>query len=267
MNDRIRLRFFAAVFAVAAALAVNLALRIASLPDISVLERIAAGESDIPVTDLTGKVLFTYTEAVVNDGTNVPLKAVSDELIAATIVTEDRSFFSNPGFSVTSIVRAAIQNLILRRTYSGASTITQQVVRNMLLPPATRYERSLSRKAEEILLAAVITIRYDKEMILDLYLNEIYYGQNAIGVEKAAEIYFGKHASDLDLREAAYIAGLPQAPNYYGIDLAAGLQRQRSVLTAIERAVRKDGCIPLESGSEPRKYCPSQEVLDRALGR
>ena len=267
MSEKRRHRIFIAFFALAASFGLMLLFRILLMPDISVLERIAAGEINVPVRDLCGKELFIYTAPVYGERKTVPLDQIADELIAATIAAEDRSFFTNPGFSVKSIVRAAAQNLILRTTYSGASTITQQVVKNILLPPDIRYERSLSRKAEEILLAAAVTSRYSKEMILSLYLNEIYYGQNAVGVENAAEIYFGKHASDLNLEEAAFIAGLPQAPNYYGIDTDAGAGRQRGVLLAVEQTIRDDGCIPLESGRDPKKYCPPREELDRALGR
>ena len=105
----------------------------------------------------------------------------------------------------------------------------------------------------------------DKETILTLYLNEIYYGRYACGVEKAAEVYFGKHASELDLSEAAFIAGLPQAPNYYGNDPAAGARRQREVLRIAERETRDGRCITLGSGKNPRQYCPGRDAIELAL--
>ena len=198
-----------------------------SLPDISALDRIISGDSEIPVRNLAGNLRF----------------------------------FSNPGFSPAAILRAFIQNLILRRTFSGASTITQQVVRNILLSPEERFERSIGRKVKEILLAALMTQRYDKETILTVYLNEMYYGQNATGVEKAAQVYFGKHASEIDLPEAAFIAGLPQAPNYYGYNKNAGQNRQREVLRMLERAIREDRCIQISSGKDPKTFCPTHEEI------
>lgn len=231
------------------------------LPDISALDRVTAGDSLIPVRNLAGDLIYTYRSPVYGEQTSVTLDEISDELIALTISTEDNRFFTNPGFSPAAILRAFIQNLILRRTFSGASTITQQVVRNILLSPDERFDRSIGRKTKEILLAALVTLRYDKETILTIYLNEMYYGQDATGVGKAAEVYFGKQASELDLSEAAFIAGLPQAPNYYGYDKKAGQNRQREVLRMLERAIREDRCIQISGGREPKTFCPSQEEI------
>ena len=227
-----------------------------SVPDISALERIADGEPDVPIKTLSGRELFVYHSPQYGEKIPLSLSEISDEMIALTITTEDSRFFNNLGFSPAAIVRAVLQNLHLRKTYSGASTITQQVVRNILFPEDVRFERSFTRKALEIFLSAGVTFCYDKETILSLYLNEIYYGRNATGVGKAAEIYFGKPASELDLLEAAFIAGLPQAPNYYGNNHTAGEIRQQEVLRIFERAIGREGCIPLESGREPRCFCP-----------
>ena len=224
-------------------------------PDLSVFGRLAAGETDVPVKNLAGQTIFVYHSPQYGEKINVSLSDVSDEMIALTLSTEDSRFFTNPGFSPASIFRAVLQNLHLRNTYSGASTITQQLVRNILFPESVRFERSFFRKSMEIYLAAAVTLRYDKETILTLYLNEIYYGRYATGVEKAAEVYFGKHASDLDLEEAAFIAGLPQAPNYYGNDPEAGARRQREVLWILNRIFEEDRCIQLSSGPDPRFYC------------
>lgn len=236
------------------------------LPDIRALDHVIAGESETPVMTLSGRLSHIYRSPTYGEQTRVSLSGISDELIALTITTEDSRFFSNPGFSPAAILRAVIQNLILRQTYSGASTITQQIVRNILLSEQERFERSITRKAKEILLAAAVNLRYDKETILTLYLNEIYYGRNATGVEKAAEIYFGKHASEIGLQEAAFIAGLPQAPNYYGYDETAGRIRQQEVLRLLERVIREDRCIRLSSGREPRTYCPMLESITAAQG-
>ena len=236
---------------------------IGTLPDISVLQPIADGEAAVPIRNLNGALIYEYHSPTYGTKVQVPLSRISDALIAVTIATEDRTFFTNPGFSLRAIIRAFASNLMLRQTYSGASTITQQVVKNILLSPEERYERSLSRKAKEILLAAAVTLRYDKETILSLYLNEIYYGRNATGAEQASLTYFNKHASELSLEEAAFIAGLPQAPNYYGNDPEAGQTRQREVLWYTDRFLRKDGCIPVSGGKNPRLYCTQDNAENR----
>lgn len=245
-----------AAFAVFFVLFFCIALR--TLPDISALKEISEGAADVPIKNLLGQVFFVYHSPQYGEKIQIPLSDVSDEMIALTITTEDNSFFSNPGFSPAAISRAVLQNLHLRQTYSGASTITQQIVRNILFPESVRFERSFSRKALEIYLSVAVTFCYDKEMILSLYLNEIYYGKNATGVEKAAEVYFGKHASELDLTEAAFLAGLPQAPNYYGNDPEAGDRRQWEVLRIFDRAVSREGCIQLETGTDRREFCPDR---------
>ena len=242
----------------------KLSQAITSLPDISALSQIAAGQEITPIYDLRGNLIYEYHSPTYGEKKPVPLSEISDEMIALTITTEDSRFFTNPGFSPAAILRAIMQNFHLRETYSGASTITQQIVKNVLLPPDERYVRSITRKIKEILLAAMITAKYDKEMILSIYLNDIYYGHGATGVEKAAEIYFGKHASELDLAEAAFISGLPQAPNYYGIDYDAGSRRRRETLNILERMIRVYRCIPVESGSDPGMYCPTQEDIRKA---
>ena len=265
-NKRIPLICGGIVFIAAfAAFAAFLIYGLVSVPDISVLGKIASGEKDVPVTNLLGQEFFVYHSPQYGENIPVQLSDISDEMIAMTIATEDSRFFTNPGFSPAAILRAVLQNLHFRQTYSGASTITQQLVKNILIPEDKRFERSLSRKAMEIYLAAAVTSCYDKETILTLYLNEIYYGRYACGVEKAAEVYFGKHASELDLSEAAFIAGLPQAPNYYGNDPAAGARRQREVLRIAERETRDGRCIPLGSGKNARQYCPGRDAIELAL--
>ena len=256
-----RLLAAASAFAVLWMIGLVLIRPILMLPDISVLGQVADGGGEIPVRTLSGRLSHIYSTPTYGEQTRVSLDEISDELIALTLTTEDSTFFSNPGFSPSAILRAVIQNLILRRTYSGASTITQQIVRNILMPENERFDRSIARKGKEILLAVLVNLRYDKETILTLYLNEIYYGRNATGAEKAAEVYFGKHASEVTLPEAAFIAGLPQAPNYYGYDAGAGSSRQREVLWLLSRAVRDEKCIRLGSGNDPRTYCPDPEVI------
>lgn len=128
----------------------------------------------------------------------------------ATISIEDKDFYKHQGFSFTGIVRA-IFNTIFKRQLQGGSTITQQLVKNALLT----QERTIRRKAQEIVLTVIVEGIYTKDQILEMYLNEIPYGGTAYGIEAASETYFNKPAKDLDLAEAALIAGLPQRPSTY----------------------------------------------------
>ncbi|MFW5748857.1 MAG: transglycosylase domain-containing protein, partial [Chloroflexota bacterium] len=164
------------------------------------------------IYDRNGQPLFE----VFKEGrrTNVPLAEMPEYLINATIAIEDDSFYSNIGIDVGATTVAFLQYLGAApdENTPGGSTITQQLVRNVLFDPEYRAERSVQRKAEEILLAIALTARKSKDEILELYLNEIYYGNLAYGVQAAAQIFFGKDVNDLTLGEAAMLAGLPQAP-------------------------------------------------------
>ncbi|NJK33431.1 MAG: hypothetical protein HC927_14080, partial [Deltaproteobacteria bacterium] len=142
----------------------------------------------------------------------IPIDQIPDVVKEATIAVEDDDFYTNPGFDPSSNLRAVRDYLREGRVVSGASTITQQLVRNVFFDPEYRAEQSIQRKLEEIALAAVLTQRYEKDYILELYLNEIYYGNLAYGIEAAARTYFGKRASELEVHEAALLAGLPQSP-------------------------------------------------------
>jgi membrane peptidoglycan carboxypeptidase len=147
----------------------------------------------------------------------------------ATIATEDASFFSNPGFDPLSIVRAGYDNLTKGHIISGASTITQQLVREYMLNPA---DKSLSRKAEEVILAAELTQKYPKSEILWYYLNSVPYGNLAYGAEAAAQQYFHEPVAKLDLAQSALLSGLPEAPSTYNPvnNLPAALSRMHYVL-------------------------------------
>lgn len=167
--------------------------------------------------------------------TPISLDDVPPHVIDATIATEDASFYENEGVDLTSIVRAArdyIRYGDLRG--GGASTITQQLIRNVLFTQEYRNERSLNRKLDEAILAYLLTRRMSKDEILELYLNEIYYGNLAYGIEAASQVYFGKSTGDLTLAEAAMLAGLPQSPATYDpLDpsrLPLAKQRQAAVL-------------------------------------
>lgn len=144
---------------------------------------------------------------------NVRYEDFPQVLINATIAIEDDTFWSNPGFEVEATLRAFFQFLSDRNTATGGSTITQQIVRNILFEPEYRAERSVQRKIEEIALAFLLTQQRSKEEIITLYLNEIFFGNLAYGAEAAARTFFDKSVNQLTLAEAALLAGLPQAPS------------------------------------------------------
>ncbi len=155
----------------------------------------------------------------------VPFKAMPELLPRAFVAAEDGRFFQHGGVDGWSVLRAMFNNIRSGRRSQGGSTITQQVARSLLLSP----EKTYSRKLREAILAYRIDSLLDKEDILYLYLNQIYLGDGAYGVEAAARTYFGKHVSELNLAEISLLAGLPQAPSRYSpfknFKLAKGRQR------------------------------------------
>jgi penicillin-binding protein 1A len=158
----------------------------------------------------------------------IPLSEMPDMLIKAFVAAEDSRFFEHEGIDLKSIIRAALKNYEAGEVVQGGSTITQQVTKVFLLTPEKSYER----KIREAILAYRIDQAFSKEEILHLYLNQIYLGHAAYGVEAAAQNYFGKSAKDLSLAECSILAGLPQAPSkytpYHHMDRAK--TRQRYVL-------------------------------------
>ncbi len=142
----------------------------------------------------------------------VPLDQMPPALINATVALEDDTFYNNPGIDVPATIRATLQFVGLMEGSSGGSTITQQLVRNIAFDFEYRAERSVRRKIEEILLALALNQRRSKDEILEMYLNEIYYGNLAYGAQAASQTFFAKDVSELTLGEAALLAGLPQAP-------------------------------------------------------
>ncbi|HMQ30181.1 MAG TPA: transglycosylase domain-containing protein [Chloroflexaceae bacterium] len=164
--------------------------------------------------------------------TPVPFEQIPQLLKDATIAVEDAGFYENPGVDVRGIIRAALQNYRSGEIVSGASTITMQLVRNILLDPEERSEQSYERKLREAILAYRVSREYGKDQILNIYLNEVYYGAQAYGVEAAAQAYFSKPVSELTPAEATLIAGLPQSPTTYNpfTDLPAARARQRVTL-------------------------------------
>lgn len=185
-----------------------------------------------------GSELFSRngeTIAVFSDGgknrASVKLAEISPWLIQATLATEDRQFYDHFGFDVKGMARAMFVNLKEMEKVQGASTLTQQLARNLYLS----HERTWSRKIKEAMYTAQLEMKYSKEDILQMYLNEIYYGHGAYGIETAAQMYFGKHAKDLDLAESAMLAGVPKGPTYYSPynHMKNAKDRQKTVLSAM----------------------------------
>ena len=159
----------------------------------------------------------------------VPLTEVPQHVVRAFVAAEDSAFFEHAGIDYPSILRAAWANFRAGgEIVQGASTITQQMVKGLLLSP----ERKLRRKVREIILARDIEQRLTKQEILYLYLNQIYFGHGAYGIREAARTYFGKEVGELSVSESAQLAGLPKAPSNYSPRLKPerAEQRRRYVL-------------------------------------
>jgi penicillin-binding protein 1A len=178
-----------------------------SLPSVTALETFQP---------LQGSVIYDDNDEVVTElhverRIFVPLAQIPKSLLDAVIATEDRRFYSHWGVDPIGIARALYQNYRLGRIAEGGSTITQQLTKLLFLTP----DKSLERKMKEAVLAIELERRYSKDRILEMYLNQIYFGQGAYGVEAAAKTYFGKSVSQLSVKEAAMLAGLPRAPSAY----------------------------------------------------
>lgn len=161
------------------------------------------------IYDRNGELLYDIFQN--QNRTPVKLVDVPDVVKKATISIEDKDFYKHGGFDVWGILRSFYRLIIHRRIEGGGSTLTQQLVKNALLTS----DQSVVRKLKELILAIQVERAYTKDQILEMYLNEIPYGGTAYGIESAANLYFGKHASELDLAEASLLAGLPQRPSVY----------------------------------------------------
>ncbi len=243
-----------------------------TLPSVDDLRQRSAQFETTRILDRNGNPLYEILDPNAGRRTYVKLIDISPYLVAATIATEDKDFYTHPGFDPLAILRAVWENINTGASSSGASTITQQLARALLLSPEERVQRSYMRKIREIILAAEITRRYDKDSILELYLNEIYYGNMAYGIEAASETYFGmaidgqvtelnpqgtqkngRLADDLNLAQASFLAGLPQSPAVYDIysDREATLGRHRDVLSLMYELSVNRNCITVSNAPQP----------------
>ena len=204
------------------------------------------------IMDRNGRLLYKIYED--ENRTLVPLEKIAPAMIYATIAIEDKNFYRHFGFDPEGIIRAALANR-QGKTIQGGSTITQQLVKNRLLSP----EKTIQRKLKELILAIAVERKFTKDQILEMYLNQVAYGGSTYGVEEAAWRYFGKHASELNLAEAALLAGLPQAPSVYspcGPNPELAYERQKEVL----KRMVEDGYITLEearqAANQPLNFKP-----------
>lgn len=232
----------------------------ATLPPVDDLKQRAAQFETTRILDREGNLLYEILDPQAGRRTYVPLDDISPYMVAAIVATEDSHFYSHPGFDAWAILRAFWQNYTEGEVVSGASTITQQIARNLLFSPEERARRTYRRKTREAMLAAEITRRYSKEEILELYLNQSYFGNLAYGVEAAAETYFNTTADKLTLAQASFLAGLIQAPSVYDVfsNREATLTRHRQVLSLMVDASQEQGCIFVSNAQSPICVSPEQ---------
>ena len=174
----------------------------------------------------------------------VPLNQIAPSLVQATIAVEDRKFYDHYGFDLKRLAMAVYVDIKHMDKVQGASTITQQLARSLYLTNDKTWER----KIREALLTIQLELNYSKEEILEMYLNQIYYGHSAYGAQAAAQTYFGKDAKDLTLAESALIAGVPKGPTYYSpyVDWDKAKNRQKIILDAMQR----EGYITAEQAEQ-----------------
>src|SRR5437016_2645451 len=172
-----------------------------------------------------------------------PLDKIPRQLVNALVAIEDSRFFEHRGLDFVGIARAAITNLASGKIRQGASTITQQLARSLFLSPRRDFER----KAKEALLALKMEQILGKEQILELYLNQIYFGHGAYGVQSAAHTYFGKDVGEITLPEAAYLAGLPKGPADYSPYHHPDASKKRQA-TVLRRMVEERFITPSDAG-------------------
>lgn len=215
------------------------------------------------IYDANNNVLAEFNDPREGARTSVPLTEISPWVLHATVATEDETFYENPGFSIYSILRAVYTNLTTGGAGGGASTITQQLTRALVLDPELASQRSGGRKIQEIIVAAEISRQYTKNEILEFYLNEIYYGNRAYGIEAASQVYFKKSAKDLNIAESAFLAGLPQSPATYDpvLNRETALARMDDVLRLMTEA-NGDGCVQMQhEGFNTAPLCVTQNDL------
>ncbi len=211
------------------------------------------------ILDRNGQLLYEVIDPARGSYQPVPLDQIPAFCRQATVATEDQRFYQHPGIDPIAIVRAAWADWRHGATIQGGSTLTQQLARLLLLDEKERYEHSLRRKLREAVLAWRLERLFSKDELLALYLNSVYYGHYASGIEAAANAYFGRHAAELDLAQCALLAGLPQSPNAYNPieNPEAATTRQRQVLDLMMAAGDLDSATAGRAAAEPLHFAAS----------
>ena len=225
------------------------------LPDREALRRIGDMAQATTLLDVSGKPAFTIFR---EQRIEVPLGRVSPHLVKAIVAIEDQRFYEHHGVDTVRVLGAVAANVRLGRRAQGGSTITQQLARQSFLTT----DKTLRRKLQEVILAQRLERAYSKSEILELYLNKVYFGDGLYGVEAASLGYFGKHASELSLSEAALLAGLVKSPSSYAptVSLERAVTRRNVVLNAMTES----GAVSAEAARTAKAARP---VLTDALRR
>ena len=195
-------------------------------------------------------------EARLNRTDYVPIGHISPDLKNAIVAIEDRRFYDHWGFDMTGMARATLVNVQHGRIEEGASTITQQLVKNLFLA----NEQTFTRKAQELLLALDIENAYSKDEILEMYLNVVYYGAGFYGINAAAEGYYGKTPAALNLPEASMLAGVPNAPSelFPFTNFIAAKKRQAIVLDTMTTQGLIDARTAEDAKMQPLIFRPEE---------
>lgn len=235
-------------------------LYLSSLPPINNLEQFKPNiVTKIYSSD--DEIIKTFTAYTYE---KIELKDIPDNLKKALIATEDKNFYRHHGYDLTGLVRSTVQNVLAGHVVQGASTLTQQLARVLFL----NNERTFDRKLKELFIAARIEKTISKDQILEMYMNNVYLGAGAYGVEGASQIYFDKHLKDCSLSELALIAGLPQAPSVYNPfnnkDLA--IKRRNQVLNRMYkmRYITKDEYESAKSADVKLAKVPQYYTTNKA---
>lgn len=203
----------------------------AQLPDASIIETQQDEFQTVRIYDRTGQNLLYESvdpRPFRGDRRYVSLSQLPPHVYQVAIALEDRSFWDNPGINVRGLFRAFVSNL-QGGEVQGGSSITQQLIKNIIIDPEERAQQSYARKIKEVILAMEVTRRYNKDKILEWYLNYNYYGYLAYGIDAASQLYFGKSSKELTLAEAAMLAAIPQFPALNPLDNPEDAKRRQGI--------------------------------------
>jgi 1A family penicillin-binding protein len=215
-------------------------------------------KTGVTLVDQNDKVFYEFYNA--RSDTYVPLGRIAPIVKQATLASEDKDFYSHAGFSPRGIANAVYQNIRPNGLNNGGSTVTQQLVKNSLLSE----KRSLLRKYQELILSAEIERRYSKDEILEMYLNSVYFGEGAFGIEDASQVYFNKSAQDLTIAEATLLVGLLPAPSAYS-PISGSPEKAETRQDYVLSRMREDGYIDqaTEQATDDASLSYSTETLSR----